>query len=169
MVVGTEYGIFATENGGDDWVMANQNMASTADQVSAPVFDVKQQWRGTAPWINPSNQGAIYAATHGRGIFRSDLFLGVDESENMTSSEVESLLVYPNPVAGGTFSVQSDAFRGDFQLQVFDITGRLNIDQGIRGYAGGPIVIDASGLENGQYIVRLTNGQFQKTAKLLVR
>jgi hypothetical protein len=31
------------------------------------------------------------------------------------------------------------------------------------------MVVDASGLENGQYIVRLTNGTFQKTAKLLVR
>jgi hypothetical protein len=169
IVVGTEYGIFATDNGGDDWIMANQNMASTSDQISAPVFDVKQQWRGASPWINPSNQGAIYAATHGRGIFRSDLFLGVDESEEMASPATANLLVYPNPVAGGVFSVQSDAFRGDFQLQVFDITGRLNVDQAIRGYAGGPIVVDANGLENGQYIVRLSNGQFQKTAKLLVR
>ncbi len=169
IVVGTEYGIFATDNGGDDWMMANQNMASTADQISAPVFDVKQQWRGAAPWINPSNQGAIYAATHGRGIFRSDLFLGVDEPTEMASQEASSLMVYPNPVSGGTFSVQSETFKGDFQLQVFDITGRLNVDQAIRGYAGGPIVVDASGLENGQYIVRLTNGKFQKTAKLLVR
>lgn len=169
IVVGTEYGIFATENGGDDWVMANQNMASTSDQITAPVFDVKQQWRGASAWINPSNQGAIYAATHGRGIFRSDLFLGVDEPSELTVEAVESLLVYPNPVSEGTFSVQSETFRGDFQLQVFDITGRLNVDRAIRGYAGGPIVVDASGLENGQYIVRLTNGTFQKTAKLLVR
>jgi hypothetical protein len=169
IVVGTEYGIFATENGGDDWVMANQNMASTSDQITAPVFDVKQQWRGASAWINPSNQGAIYAATHGRGIFRSDLFLGVDEPSDLTVEAAESLLVYPNPVSQGTFSVQSETFRGDFQLQVFDITGRLNIDRAIRGYAGGPIVVDASGLENGQYIVRLTNGTFQKTAKLLVR
>lgn len=169
IVVGTEYGIFATENGGDDWVMANQNMASTSDQITAPVFDVKQQWRGASAWINPSNQGAIYAATHGRGIFRSDLFLGVDEPSDLTVEAAESLLVYPNPVSQGTFSVQSETFRGDFQLQVFDITGRLNVDRAIRGYAGGPIVVDASGLENGQYIVRLTNGTFQKTAKLLVR
>jgi hypothetical protein len=169
IVVGTEYGIFATENGGDEWVMANQNMASTSDQITAPVFDVKQQWRGASAWINPSNQGAIYAATHGRGIFRSDLFLGVDEPSDLTVEAAESLLVYPNPVSQGTFSVQSETFRGDFQLQVFDITGRLNVDRAIRGYAGGPMVVDASGLENGQYIVRLTNGTFQKTAKLLVR
>ncbi len=146
IVVGTEYGIFATENGGDDWVMANQNMASTSDQITAPVFDVKQQWRGASAWINPSNQGAIYAATHGRGIFRSDLFLGVDEPSDLTVDAAESLLVYPNPVSEGTFSVQSETFRGDFQVQVFDITGRLNVDRAIRGYAGGPIVVDASGL-----------------------
>ncbi len=169
IVVGTEYGIFATENGGDDWVMANQNMASTSDQITAPVFDVKQQWRGASAWINPSNQGAIYAATHGRGIFRSDLFLGVDEPSDLTVEAAESLLIYPNPVSEGAFSVQSETFRGDFQLQVFDITGRLNVDRAIRGYAGGPIVVEASGLETGQYIVRLTNGTFQKTAKLLVR
>ncbi|MBL6865818.1 MAG: hypothetical protein ISQ97_01845, partial [Flavobacteriales bacterium] len=108
IVVGTEYGIFATENGGDDWVMANQNMASTSDQITAPVFDVKQQWRGASAWINPSNQGAIYAATHGRGIFRSDLFLGVDEPSELTVEAAESLLVYPNPVSQGTFSVQSE-------------------------------------------------------------
>ena len=27
IVVGTEYGAFATDNGGDDWVMANLGMA----------------------------------------------------------------------------------------------------------------------------------------------
>jgi len=169
MVVGTEYGVFATENGGDDWIMANQNMASTSDQITAPVFDVKQQWRGAEPWINPSNQGAIYVATHGRGIFRSDLFLGVDEPTEIASMDATNLLVYPNPVSEGSFAVESKTFRGDFQLQVFDITGRMNVDRAIRGYAGGPIVVDASGMETGQYIVRMVSANFQKTAKLMVR
>ncbi len=169
IVVGTEYGMFATENGGGDWVMANQNMASTSDQITAPVFDVKQQWRGAAPWINPSNQGAIYVATHGRGIFRSDLFLDVDEPTEMASVEASSMRVYPNPVSGQTFTLEVDNFRGDFQLQVFDITGRMSIDRGVLGYVGGPIIVDAGELENGQYIVRLVNGNFQQTAKLLVQ
>lgn len=169
IVVGTEYGMFATENGGGDWVMANQNMASTSDQITAPVFDVKQQWRGAAPWINPSNQGAIYVATHGRGIFRSDLFLDVDEPTEMASIEASSMRVYPNPVSGQTFTLEVDNFRGDFQLQVFDITGRMSIDRGVLGYVGGPIIVDAGELENGQYIVRLVNGNFQQTAKLLVQ
>jgi hypothetical protein len=83
--------------------------------------------------------------------------------------DASNLLVYPNPVSDGSFAVESKTFRGDFQLQVFDVTGRLSVDRAIRGYAGGPIVVDASGLENGQYIVRMVSANFQKTAKLLVR
>lgn len=169
ILVGTEYGIFATDNGGDEWVMANQNMASAPNQPTAPVFDLKQQWRGASPWINPSNQGAIYAATHGRGIFRSDLFLGVEDLDSEDVAQAQGLLVYPNPVTDANFTLQSQAMKGDFQLQVFDLTGRLNVDHSIRGYVGGPLTVDASNLPNGQYIVRLVNGQFQETAKLLVR
>ena len=117
----------------------------------------------------PSNQGAIYAATHGRGIFRSDLFLDVEDLNEEVAEAVEGLLLYPNPVTDANFTIQSDAMKGDFQLQVFDLTGRLNVDQTITGYVGGPLVVDASTLPNGQYIVRLVNGQFQETAKLLVR
>ena len=169
ILIGTEYGIFATDNGGDDWVMANQNMASAPDQPTAPVFDLKQQWRGAAPWVNPSNQGAIYAATHGRGIFRSDLFLDVEDLDEDVAAQAQGLLVYPNPVSDANFTVQSSAMKGDFQLQVFDLMGRLAVDQSVTGYVGGSLVVDASTLPNGQYIVRLVNGQFQETAKLMVR
>lgn len=169
ILIGTEYGVFATENGGDDWVMANRNMASEANQVTAPVFDLKQQWRGASPWITPSNHGAIYAATHGRGIFRSDLFLDVNDDAGEEMAAAQGLLVYPNPVTDASFTLQSQAMKGNFQLQVFDLTGRLNVDQSIQGYTGGALTVDASNLPNGQYIVRLVNGEFQETAKLLVR
>ena len=169
ILVGTEYGVFATDNGGDDWIISNQNMASTSSQITAPVFDLKQQWRGAAPWINPSNQGAIYAATHGRGIFRSDLFLGTGDPSDEAVVEAQVLQVYPNPVTGSTVTVQSEAMRGDFQMQVFDLTGRLAVDQSIRAYMGNPITLDVAGLGNGTYIVRMANGQFQQTSKLLIR
>jgi hypothetical protein len=169
IVLGTEYGVFATDNGGDDWILSNQNMSSTASQITAPVFDLKQQWRGAAQWINPSNQGAIYAATHGRGIFRSDLFLGTDNPMEENVSAAQPLQVYPNPVNGSSVTIQSDAMRGDFQMQVFDLTGRLSVDQRIQSYIGNPLVLDVAGLQNGTYIVRLTNGQFQQTSKMLIR
>lgn len=169
ILVGTEYGVFATDNGGDDWVISNQNMSSTPDQITAPVFDLKQQWRGAKAWINPSKQGAIYAATHGRGIFRSDLFLGTTEWDVADGSIVQVMDVYPNPVTGAAVTVQSQSMRGDFQLQVFDLSGRLAVDQPIRAYTGSPLNLDVSGLKNGTYVVRMANGQFQQTAKMLIR
>ena len=169
ILVGTEYGVFATDNGGADWVISNQNMASTSSQITAPVFDLKQQWRGAAAWINPSNQGAIYAGTHGRGIFRSDLFLGTNDPTDDAVVNAQVLQVYPNPVNGSSVTVQSEAMRGDFQLQVFDLTGRLSVDQAVRSYMGGPLTLDVSGLGNGTFIVRMASGQFQQTSKLLIR
>ncbi len=169
ILIGTEYGVFATDNGGDDWVISNQNMASTSSQITAPVFDLKQQWRGAAPWITPSNQGAIYAATHGRGIFRSDLFLGSNDPTQVDMASAQALLVYPNPANSGAVTVQSEAMRGDFQLQVFDLTGRLSVDQAIQSYMGSALTLDVSSLDNGTYIVRMANGQFQQTSKLLIR
>jgi len=83
--------------------------------------------------------------------------------------EAQVLQVYPNPVTGSTVTVQSEAMRGDFQMQVFDLTGRLAVDQSIRAYMGNPITLDVAGLGNGTYIVRMANGQFQQTSKLLIR
>lgn len=169
ILVGTEFGVFATDNGGDDWILSNQNMASTPGQITAPVFDLKQQWRGTAPWINPSNHGAIYAATHGRGIFRSDLFLGTAEPTAGEQAAMDMLLVYPNPATGDVLMLQSDAMRGELQLQMFDLTGRVLLEQTLNGYSGTPVSIELGGVANGQYVVRLTNGQFHQVAKVLVR
>ena len=145
--------------------MANQNMASAPDQATAPVFDLKQQWRGAAPWVNPSNQGDLRSDAR-TWHFRSDLFLDVEDLDEDVAAQAQGLLVYPNPVSDANFTVQSSAMKGDFQLQVFDLMGRLAVDQSVTGYVGGPLVVDASALPNGQYIVRLVNGQFQETAKL---
>jgi len=93
--------------------------------------------------------------------FSVDLFLGVEDLDSEDVAQAQGLLVYPNPVTDANFTLQSQAMKGDFQLQVFDLTGRLNVDQSIRGYVGGPLTVDASNLPNGQYIVRLVNGVSQ--------
>ena len=44
IVVGTEFGVFVTDNGGDDWNYSNLGMSTGHDVVTAPVFDLKQQF-----------------------------------------------------------------------------------------------------------------------------
>jgi hypothetical protein len=169
IVVGTEYGIFATDNGGDDWTMVNTNMGTGTDVVAAPVFDLKQQWRTSGPYSNVTNEGAIYAGTHGRGIFRSDLFLGEETIDAAVASAKPSLSVFPNPVVGGSFNWQTNGMQGDFQLEIFDLNGRVVASEFIRGYAGQVITTELGTIPTGTYIVRANNGSNQLLTKLMVR
>jgi len=170
IVVGTEYGVFATDNGGDDWSMVNTNMGTGTDQVTAPVFDVKQQWRQSGPYSTVTNEGSIYVATHGRGIFRSDLFLSSEDiAEDLVDVEAPAMTVYPNPSTAGTFSWRTDAMRGDFRLEIFDLNGRVVWNEWVRGYAGEPVEVSISDLMSGTYVVRLANKNAQIMSKLMVR
>ena len=74
--VGTEYGVFVTDDGGASWSINNSGMANEADQLAAPVFDLKQQTRQELAWGDVSNYGEIYAASHGRGLFTTQSLHG---------------------------------------------------------------------------------------------
>jgi hypothetical protein len=117
-----------------------------------------------------TNEGAIYVATHGRGIFRSDLFLSTEDiAEDLVEAEAPALTVYPNPSTAGTFSWRTDAMRGDFRLEIFDLNGRVVRNEWVRGYAGGPVEVSIGDLMTGTYIVRLANKNAQVMSKLMVR
>jgi hypothetical protein len=168
ILVGTEFGVYATDNGGADWTYTTENTGAPGG-VGAPVFDMKQQWRGASPWITPSNQGCIYAGTHGRGIFRSDLFLGVEEEAGEQESVVRTLSVFPNPAAQGQLNVQSEQVLGQVQVELFDLMGRVALQQQVGGYMGGVLNFDVSGLPSGTYILRMANGVTHQVAQVQIR
>ena len=169
IIVGTEYGAFITDNGGDDWTMANLGMAETAESLAAPIHDLKQQWREAKNYSIPTNTGAVYAGTHGRGIFRSDDFLSADEpiAEN---NNVETLLVYPNPAMGSDVQVSTAGFFGMTEIEVFDLQGRKVVSKTLQNaQATERETIDVSSLSNGTYVVRLASQTKSLAAKLIIR
>ena len=169
ILVGTEYGIFVTDNAGSDWTIANLGMSETAEALTAPVFDLKQQWRSNTNWSYPTNTGAIYAGTHGRGIFRSDTFLGADDLV-IDDNNVESLLVYPNPASFGSVYVSMSGFVGPIVLEVYDLQGRVVYsDRKDNSQSSELALIDVSGLSNGTYVVRMVSSHKQLATKLVVR
>ena len=170
IIVGCEYGVFATDDGGDNWEMANMGMSESAEFIACPVFDLKQQWRGETNWSIPSNTGAIYAGSHGRGIFRSDDYLGSEEIVDNGSDISESLLVYPNPVTGNSVSVATEGFYGPAIVEVYDLQGRIVISERISdARATERAVLDVSALSNGTYVVRMANDFKHLASKLVVR
>ena len=173
IIVGCEYGVFETTDGGSNWTMANIGMSNNdvdAEGLACPVFDLKQQWRSETNWSIPTNTGAIYAGSHGRGIFRSDDYLGAEDIVDNTPDAFESLLVYPNPVSESTVSVSTAGFSGIAQVEIYDLQGRVVVSERLtEASASDRIVLDVSMLSNGTYVVRMVNDSKHLASKLVVR
>ena len=121
VIVGTEYGAFATENingNSTNWTPINAQIGQV------PVFDVRQQWRSRAEGV--TNPYAIYLGTHGRGIWRSDQVLSVND--NVAQQKVEELrniTVYPNPMTTeGKIGFEINA-NTDVVIKIYDLQGKI--------------------------------------------
>ena len=167
IVVGTEFGIFVTDNGGDSWTISNIGMENGPDAVTAPVFDLKQQFRESHPWSNITNGGAIYAGTHGRGIFVNGIASDVDESE--IAEEVTSWNVFPNPVVGGELNLPTLGWQGQARLEIFDLTGRRWVNDAPNVSGLDRVRTDVQDLPSGYYVVRMSQGDKVQAAKFVVR
>ena len=167
IVVGTEFGIFVTDNGGDSWAISNIGMENGPDGVTAPVFDLKQQFRSSHPWSDITNDGAIYAGTHGRGIFVNGIASDIGEEESVV--EEATWNVFPNPVAGEELNLPTAGWQGRAQVEVFDLTGRRWVNDVINVGGVDRIRTDVRELPSGYYVVRMSQGDAVKAAKFVVR
>jgi len=170
IIIGTEYGTFITDNGGSDWTIANLGMAITSEELTTPVFDLKQQWRSETNWSYPSNTGAIYAGSHGRGIFRSDSFLGAEEVVSTINTDSETLLIYPNPVIGSSVQINTLNFAGNTSIEVYDLQGRMVSSKILDNInSSESVLVDVSALSNGTYVVRVASDSKVLATKLIIR
>jgi hypothetical protein len=183
IMIGTEMGVYATSevNGNTAWVHEGTGMPDV------PVFDLTQQTQAQAGvWIpeivgldtlweifpGMSNFGVIYAASHGRGLFKSDNFVSVTDPATRGEVAGNTLKVYPNP-ATVTASI---AFRmprsGEAYLQVFDLQGKIILSDYQGGLMAGDnqFTLDADRLNPGTYLVRVHDGLLPLgTGKLIIR
>jgi hypothetical protein len=185
VLIGTEHGIYRTTDitaSSPVWVAENDNMGDV------PVMEMKQQIvkkdvqyatimvdtvATSVAYPGTDNEGTIYAATYGRGLFRCETYrqssFGVQDNPTAVASKQVSM--YPNPVSG-------DEARISFELnhetavsyQVFDITGRMVRNEVIGTLSEGKheASVSVSGLANGSYILRLNAGNQTSTAKFMV-
>ncbi|UTW60581.1 T9SS type A sorting domain-containing protein [bacterium SCSIO 12741] len=163
VILGTDLGIYSTNDihatGAINW--------TKEDFGNIPVFDIDQQ---TGDHTKAANHGVIYLGTHGRGIWKSETLVGVEEiAHNRDRKEWEATLdVYPNPVRDNlnlNFTVNNAE---DAQLQIFNLNGQMM--QTIRPamVAGeNTVSISTSELPNGTYFVTLRDGNSQKVAKFV--
>lgn len=77
----------------------------------------------------------------------------------------EALSVFPNPVSG-ICNVQI-AERGKFQIEVYDVMGRLQKEKTVNSYGNENIPIDLTGLVNGVYVISLRGNNVNKNASVV--
>jgi hypothetical protein len=183
VIIGTELGIYSTDNiqsANPTWVLSGTNM----DQV--PVFTLKQQIN-TKPsdgFIDNGNvvitdsvyNGMLYAGTYGRGFWGSTSLrqvntIGLDENNALEAKvEKNSLKMFPNPATTST-RVEVELFnRGDVNITILDLNGRVVAEQAATNLAAGKhdISVDLFSVTSGTYIVRTEANQAVKTGKLVI-
>jgi len=174
IIIGTEYGVFTTDNisgSNTSWISNNSEIGPI------PVFDICQQWR---PWEagmdngyrKVNNQGAIYACTHGRGIWRADNLLSVQEPilNNEISKNISSLNIFPNPVLENTNLSFELNKSNTISVIVYNINGSVvktlyNNVMFNNGYHILPV--STSELPIGTYLITLSSGDEMKVTKFI--
>ena len=163
IVVGTEFGVFATEDGGSTWSNVSGGFGS------APVYDMQQNWR---TWNEGCRRpGEIYIGTHGRGIWSTDAFLSLpSDNDNLSKDKfAPNVKLYPNPLKdNGTveFNLATDE---DVTLQVFNLNGQVVREVSMKNLQAGKnqIAFDANDLATGTYILRLSSSSMTETLKFI--
>ena len=77
-----------------------------------------------------------------------------------------SFSISPNP-SNGQISLTMTAGLGEGQVQIIDLNGRVVFTQD--SLLDGNVNVDASGLSNGVYLVKVSNGKVSETEKLIIR
>jgi len=174
LIIGTEYGVYST---------SNLNGASTqwtreSSMPKAAVFHLAQQQNpnGYLPGIcntGVENSGAIYAGTHGIGVWKMDLYQRPYTGIQEISSEKPDALrvkVYPNPVRNIANVEYSVTETSDVVISVYSLTGKLVYKKNIKNQYQGTYThqINSEGMTKGVYILSLTSNDERKVSKFIV-
>lgn len=169
IILGTEYGIWTCND-----ITASTKVwtRNTNGIPNVPVYMVRQQdW--TNNWPEITNQGVIYAATHGRGFFKSYTLAasttGVKEA--VKTEVVNGFTVYPNPVtAMGKLNIELANNIDKAEIKFYNIDGKQVKSIPLSNLKVGNNIVDYSvnELPMGTYFVRFEGADVIKTTKLVV-
>lgn len=179
VVIGTEYGIFSTQDiaaSSVSWADDNSSM-----HPRVPVYEVRQRtfFPERRSYSNISGavvkMGAMFTGTHGRGAWKSnslsyDYNVGTDEpnAKLQTSRFISGISVYPNPMSSaGTVSFQlKEAVEGT--ITIYDIYGRSVYSAKKQFAAGTNLLPVNSSLASGTYFVAIEAKESSAVAKFVV-
>ncbi len=167
IIIGTEFGVYATENGFSaaansvSWKEENMGMAKV------PVYAVEQQ---QFSYEYASNSGMVYIGTHGRGIFKSDKYVGIRDIKSNNKTFESRIKMYPNPVRENATIEFSLTASDNINLIVYDINGNQVKVQNLGSINAGKQIrkVKFNSLSKGTYILMLQGSNGTETTKFIV-
>lgn len=156
LIIGTDLGIFETTNGGLSWFKTHSSLPNVA------VFDLDYR----------SSDNGLFAATHGRGLWKSTLSTDV-RNDQLTIKDFRLYQNYPNPFNSTTkikFDIPSNSNGSQkVSIKIYDIQGKLvkSIFDEFKSSGNYEISFEADGLSSGIYYYTLTWNNLSHTRKMI--
>lgn len=156
--LGTEYGIFVSENGGTSW-----STFSADNMPRVPVHGLEYLDR----WESGTKAGFLYAATHGRGIWRSTTLNNVENIEDNIDIAGN---VYPNPTQNyANIEVELNT-ASNVKYEIYNINGQMLQSKNLGKLTQGnnKITFDTKNLNTGTYLINIITDKQKTTKKFIV-
>jgi hypothetical protein len=129
LVIGTDFGVFTSSNGGTNWVLETDIPNVSVHQVKIRNSDCK-----------------AFIFTHGRGIWTADIpTTGMNVEDEMANQ----YKVYPTVTSG---NIQIESIVADYRIEVYNVSGQKVLS------AQNQAFINISGNANGMYLVNIFEG-----------
>ncbi len=154
IILGTDLGVYVTENGGTNWTEANTGMARV------PVFEIRgYEWK---PWEGIN----LYIGTHGRGYYQST---SLTSTVKKYPSVFTGINAYPVPATDNLNVSFSSARSEKVTVEVFALNGTKMQSAAVNAATGeNKTRLNISSLSNGSYFVRITGAQGSNAVKFTV-
>ena len=116
-----------------------------------------------------------YKSTGGNNVYLDDinLYSGAPSDEvvlgtNVTSSNINAMNIYPNPVEAELNVSFSAMNGGQYTIQIVDVVGKIINTYGIQANEGmNDVIIDTDNLRSGTYFVKVADNTSSKTLKFV--
>ncbi|MCX7955438.1 MAG: T9SS type A sorting domain-containing protein [Bacteroidales bacterium] len=167
VMVGTSNGLYITDDiNNPNWIKSNYF-------ENVPVMQIRQQTKLNG-WLEApghvfggiqtgiENHGIIYAATHGRGIFRCDNYKGPDFVPHLSSlNNRHVFLAYPNPFANILNVWLNINYDCNVNISIYTINGKKIRNYNIERYKAGlkVVTLPLFDLSSGSYIMIVNSGK----------
>ncbi|MBK7763587.1 MAG: T9SS type A sorting domain-containing protein [Bacteroidetes bacterium] len=162
-IIGTELGIWGSDNGGTSWTelnLMNSDPAKWHPRIATYEVIEKNEFANADVAGGGYRGSIIYTGTHGRGTFRStSMAQYFPTGTKHVDDNTEVINVYPNPASDKVNIAYEATSSSSVMVRIYSLTGTLIKSLKYDVMAGNNnIPLDINGLAQGGYIIHMING-----------